>query len=248
MITQKNFTSLLLLLAIGGLVVLGSCKHELPIITVIPVDTTGTGGGGDGDSDLCDPDSVYFEKDILPMIISNCAMSGCHDAATHAEGVNLSSYASVMNTAEVVPFDPGDSKLYEVITENDVDDIMPPWPATPLSGDQVALISKWIQQGALNITCDANAGGCDSTNVTYSAVVAPILQTYCNGCHNAVTASGGIVLDEYGGAAAVALNGKLVGTISFADGFAAMPPGGSQMPSCEIAQIKKWVSDGAPDN
>lgn len=245
---ERHLSIIFLLLTFTVLLGLASCKHDIPVVPVIPVDTTGTDTTDNGiDSDLCDPDSVYFDMDVLPILLSNCAMSGCHDAYTQAEGVDLTSYESVMSTAEVEPFNPGESKLYKVITTNDVDDRMPP-SADPLSSAQIAIIQKWINQGALDLTCDANAGACDTTNVTWSGVVSPILQTYCNGCHNASNPSGGIVLSEYNGAAAVALNGKLVGTINFASGYAQMPPSGSKMPDCEIAQITKWVNDGAPNN
>ncbi|MBK9731416.1 MAG: hypothetical protein IPO83_09020 [Chitinophagaceae bacterium] len=249
----NHLSGIFLLPVFAGLLILASCKHDIPLVPTDPNDTTIIDTSGTdttvivGDSDLCDPDSVYFEKDVLPILTSNCAMSGCHDAETQAEDVNLTSYTSVMNTSDVEPFNPGNSKLYKVITTSDVDDRMPP-SGDPLTASQIAIIEKWINQGALNITCNANAGVCDTTNVTWSGVVSPILQTYCTGCHNAANASGGIILSEYGGAAAVALNGKLVGTITFANGFSQMPPSGTMMPSCEITQITKWVNDGAPNN
>lgn len=256
---KNQLTSFFIISAFLGLMALAGCKHDIALIPEIPVDTTdytptdttGTDTSGTDTTvvvDFCDPDSVYFENDILPILVSNCAMSGCHDATTHKEGVNLTSYNSVMSTGGVKPFNPGGSKLYKSITETEADDRMPPPPASPLTADQKALISKWIQQGALNLFCDANAGGCDTTNVTWSAAVAPILQTHCVGCHNASAASGGVVLNEYGGAAAVALNGKLVGSISAANGFIRMPPSGPLLSDCDITKITKWVGDGAPNN
>lgn len=248
MIKTNQSSTIFLLLVFTVLLALASCTHDIPVVPANPIDTTGNDTTGNViDSDFCDPDSVYFDKDVLPILISNCAMSGCHDAETHAEDVNLTSYESVMNTADVEPFNPGGSKLYKVITTNDVDDRMPP-SADPLSSVQIAIIQKWINQGAQYLTCDANAGACDTTNVTWSGIVSPILQTYCTGCHNASNASGGIVLSDYNGAAAAALNGKLLGTITFASGYVPMPPAGGAIPDCEIAQITKWVNDGAPDN
>lgn len=255
--SYKKYFNLLLVASVCFMI-LGGCRHDIPFVPsepVLPIDTSGDGGGGGGgggdndtNPDPCDPDSIYFETDILPILISNCAMSGCHDAASHEDGVILTSYNLVMNTADVKPFDLNDSKLYEAITDSDPDDRMPPPPNTSLSGDQVALIAKWINQGALNITCNANWDSCDTTNVTYSGTVAPILQTYCVGCHSGVYPDGGILLNQYTGVAAVALNGKLVGAITHSTGFSAMPPTGSMLPSCEIEQITKWVNDGAINN
>ena len=39
-----------------------------------------------------------FQQDVLPLIVSSCAMSGCHDAASAQEGVVLTSYSTIMNT------------------------------------------------------------------------------------------------------------------------------------------------------
>jgi len=258
---HKKYIDLFLIASICCLILLAGCRHEASVIPsepVIPTDTStgggGTGGGGGGgggdttNTDPCDPDSVYFETDVLPILISNCAKSGCHDAASHKDGVNLTTYEKVMSTAEVKPFDLEDSKLYEVITEDDLEDRMPPPPNASLTAEQVSNIAKWIQQGALNISCNPNGDGCDTTNVTYSATVAPILQTYCVGCHSGSAPAGGIVLNQYNGAAAVAVSGQLVGAITHAPGFTAMPLGGAMVPSCEIEQITKWVDDGAPNN
>lgn len=255
MIISKKYIALLMQAAICAMLLFSGCLHDSAVapadpLPVIPEDTTGTGGGTGGgtNTDPCDPDSVYFETDVLPILISNCAKSGCHDAASHEDGVNLTSYEKVMSTADVEPFDLEGGKLYEAITDSDPDDRMPPPPNASLTGEQVAIIAKWIQQGALNITCNANSGGCDTTNVTYSGTIAPILQTYCVGCHNTTLSSGGIVLSQYNGVAAVGLSGQLVGAITHSPGYTAMPLGGTMLPECEIAQITKWVNDGATDN
>lgn len=104
--------------------------------------------------DPCHPDTVYFERDIMPLLNSSCAKSGCHDAETAMDGVILNNYANVMSTGDVRPGNPNGSDLYEVITENDARKRMPPPPLPPLSNEQIALVQKWILQGAQNLTCD----------------------------------------------------------------------------------------------
>ncbi|MEO5674617.1 MAG: c-type cytochrome domain-containing protein [Chitinophagales bacterium] len=240
-------------------------------ITDLITDTTGNGGdsGGGGDSGNggdsggsdttgednsggipCDPDSVYFEADILPILISNCAKSGCHDEASHKDGIKLNSYENVINTADIEPYDLDAGKLYEVITESDPDDRMPPPPNDPLSSEEISLIALWIMQGAKDLHCDENSGGveCDLSNVTYSGTVAPILSTYCIGCHSEASASGGVVLATYSGVSTVALDGRLVGVITHSPGYVPMPFGGNKLPDCEIEQITEWVNNGAPNN
>jgi len=121
--------------------VIGSCKHELPgsQVNQIPV------GSG---SDPCDANKVYFEQQVLPILVSNCAKSGCHDNASHKEGVVLTSYSSVMNTGGVRAGNAGNSKLYNLINTSNSEDRMPPPPASPLTQQQKNLVYNWIQQGA----------------------------------------------------------------------------------------------------
>ena len=65
--------------------------------------TGGTGGGGiPPPTSNCSPDSVYFVNEIMPIISSNCTMSGCHDNITHAEGVNLTTYTNIMRYVRAV--------------------------------------------------------------------------------------------------------------------------------------------------
>lgn len=222
---------------------LAACRHE-PILPVDP------GPGLPTDSTQqkpCDPDTVYFETNVLPILISNCATATCHDATSRRDGVELTSYQAVMNSGVIKVSDPRSSDLYEAITDNDPKDVMPPPPRTQLNTEQIALILKWIQQGAKNLRCE-DAEECNITNVTYSASVAPILQTHCTGCHSGSSPSGGISLATHASVAAVAGNGKLYGSISHQAGFKAMPQGGSKLPACQIDQIKTWIDAGAPNN
>src|SRR5512138_3493927 len=69
-------------LVMGVLViVLSSCKHQIPGIN----DSPGSNDNNPPASSTCSADSVYFQQQVLPVFVSNCAMSGCHDNATHKE-------------------------------------------------------------------------------------------------------------------------------------------------------------------
>ena len=37
----------------------------------------------------CNPDTVYFQNTILPLVVSSCATTGCHDQKSHKDGVVL---------------------------------------------------------------------------------------------------------------------------------------------------------------
>lgn len=89
---------------------------------------------------------------------------------------------------------------------------------------------------------------CDTANVTYALTVTPLLQGNCIACHNSSLPSGNVNLSTYAGVRTVALNGRLVGTISHAAGFPAMPQGAAKLPDCDISKIRKWVTDGALNN
>lgn len=196
-------------------------------------DTTGTGGGTGGSSLVC------FEGDILPLFQSGCAISGCHDSKTKAEGYVFDTYANITKKG-VKPGNPDASKILQVIKSGE----MPPKGYTDFTADQISLISKWIEEGAQNTT---NCAGCDSAVFTYSGAVAPIMTTNCTGCHSSTNASGGINLSTYAGVKTVALNGRLMGAINKAPGYIAMPPSGT-LSDCNIQQLQKWIDAGTPNN
>jgi hypothetical protein len=87
---------------------------------------------------------------------------------------------------------------------------------------------------------------CDTTNVTYSKTITPIMNNYCTSCHSGSLPSGGINLTAYQGVQAVAANGQLMKAIN-GNGVPKMPPSGS-LPSCRISQIEIWINDGMPNN
>ena len=232
----------------NGTIILGlilflvvSCKHEipLPIISNVPVDI------GNGNTLPCDSDSVYFNQQILPFLIANCAQSGCHDAASHQDGVTITSYQTLMNSGIIEIGDPNDGDLIEVITDTDPSDRMPPPPAPLLTAQQIQLIQTWIAQGAQNLNCD---GGCDTSNVTFNAVIKPIMQNKCQGCHQGTSPGGGVNLSTYLGVQGSAIDGSLLGSIEHGSGWSAMPKNSSKLPDCDIAKIRIWVNAGAPNN
>ncbi len=227
------------------------CQFDKVDVLGEPIDTTGnndtTGNEDTTIASNCDPNIIYFEKDVLPIIASSCAKSGCHDVISHQEGVVLNNYTNIMNTGDIKPGDPEDSKLYEYITEDDEDKRMPPPPNQRLTSAQISVIRKWIEQGAQNLTCNEGTV-CDDSNVTFSGTVAPILNKSCIGCHNPNFVSGGIILTTHGGASAVANSGRLYGAISHASGFSPMPKSGNKLNACNIKLIKKWIDNGAPNN
>ena len=196
-----------------------SCKHEnLPYVN---------------------GDSICFERDILPIFVSNCAMSGCHDANTRAEGYDLSNYASIVKRG-IKSGNPADSEIWEGIDDGS----MP--PKGSLTAIQKSYIKTWIAAGAKNgINCYV---GCDSNVFTYSAGVSKIM-SQCTGCHSGTNPSGKIDLSNVAGVKSVALSGRLVGSVKQLSGFVSMPPYGSpKLSDCQITQIQKWINNGCKND
>lgn len=221
------------------LTILNSCRHE---ISDLSGGGSGSGGGNPTPTSTCNPDSVYFVNQIMPIISSNCTTSGCHDNITHADGVNLTTYTKIMRY--VVPGNSGNSKLYKVVIKTN-GDRMPPPPMPPLSTAQKTLIQKWINQGAKNNNC---IGSCDSAVFTYSGAVKPIMDNKCVGCHNPASLGGNIDLSTYTSIKVSALNGKLYGSVAHQPGYSAMPKNSAKLSDCEITQIQKWITAGSLNN
>jgi mono/diheme cytochrome c family protein len=189
----------------------------------------------------CSPDTVYFQNTIGPLINSTCAMSGCHDATSKASGVNLSTYANIVKY--VSAGNAAGSTLYTITKSGK----MPTGSGNAkYTTAQLAQLQTWINQGAKNNFCTS----CDTT-YTYAKAVAPLITTYCIGCHSAsaaVASGGSIDLSTYTQVKVYATNGRLYGSVNHTAGYSAMPKNQAQLSTCQIAQFKKWIDAGAINN
>ncbi|MBS1915396.1 MAG: hypothetical protein JST87_03905 [Bacteroidetes bacterium] len=238
----------LTIFAIIVLINLG-CRHEIQFPKT-------SGGGSDTSGtttptppppppitgSACSPDTVYFTNVILPLLTSNCAMSGCHNGTSGGDAgdYTLNTYAGIMKI--VSPGNASGSKLVSVISNGS----MPPKGHTAITTAQLTQIKTWINQGALNNTCTSSS--CDTTNVTYANSITPILQSNCTGCHSGGSPSGGVDLTTYANVLIQINNGKLWGDVSHASGYNAMPVGGASLSACDLNIINNWIKKGAPNN
>lgn len=235
----------IIVLALMGLAFL-ACTHEPYYLE--PVDTDGLvidDGTDPGAivSSTCDSDTVYFQNQILPIFISSCAVSGCHDQTTHEEGLVLTNYDNIMRG--VVAGNPSQSKYYKVITLEETDDLMPQDPTTGqgyrLPDEQIALIKKWIEQQAYNNYCEE----CDTTDYTFSTRISPIVGTSCatsTGCHASGSSYGEFT--SYNNIKPYVDNGSIYDRVITQK---SMPPSGA-LPECDIEVLKKWIEAGAPND
>lgn len=89
---------------------------------------------------------------------------------------------------------------------------------------------------------------CVTTNISYDANVATILQANCYVCHSSAVNSGNVTLDNYNAVKTQAISGKLLGTIKHSSGYIPMPQNASKLNSCDISKIEQWINDGARNN
>ncbi|MBX7183082.1 MAG: hypothetical protein K1X82_13300 [Bacteroidia bacterium] len=237
----------LFVLSMLAVLIMPSCKHHpddlVPADTTQnPIDTT-TNPIDTLVCDTCPEGVVSFSEDIQPIFNSQCAQAGCHDAATHEEGLVLNTYQNIMATTDIAEKGLG-SDVWEALNETG-DDMMP--PNGPLSNDQLNLIKAWIQQGAQNTTC-THTCGCDTNQVSYSQFVAPKLQSFCIGCHSNSSSQGGVNLSGYANVMTYAQNGKLMKCINWESGVSAMPKGAQKLNDCTISKIQSWINQGSLNN
>ncbi len=92
----------------------------------------------------------YFKKHVAPILIEKCV--SCHDPKEKAGGLNLEhfdGFTALGDSEEdlVEPGDPDASMIIELITPVDGEAEMPQ-DAPPLSEKEIAVIRKWIKDGA----------------------------------------------------------------------------------------------------
>ena len=99
---------------------------------------------------------------VADLLSSRCAITACHSGAAPQGGLDLTvaaGYAELVNVPSsaqpaVDRIEPGDvttSYVYRKVTAEAsiTGTVMPPPPLAPLSSGEIALIRKWIEDGAI---------------------------------------------------------------------------------------------------
>ena len=107
-------------------------------------------GGGQGA--LCAAGEVDYERHIKPLFVHKCAV--CHGSRKQQAGLRLDAGVLIRkggdNGPVVVPGEAAESVLIRKVTAEDPDERMPPdGEGAPLDAGQVALLSAWIDAGAV---------------------------------------------------------------------------------------------------
>lgn len=101
---------------------------------------------------------VSFGKDIAPLLQRRCV--ACHGEESTKGGYRLDSFQRLSKAGDsdlpsLVAGKPNESELYRLLVESDPHDRMPQ-KADPLPAPEIALIERWIKEGAGNDGGPAN--------------------------------------------------------------------------------------------
>ena len=94
-------------------------------------------------------EKVSFSRDVAPVLLQKC--QACHGARKAKGALRVDSFARLLVGGDggeaIAPGKPDDSPLYELIASADADERMPK-DSDPLSKQQIALVRRWIEEGA----------------------------------------------------------------------------------------------------
>jgi len=197
----------------------------------------------------------FFEKRVRPVLAENCF--SCHGEELQMAGLRLDSRQAILKGREnghivVKPGDPENSPLIRAIRHRG--EIKMP-PTGRLSEEEIQVITEWVRMGVPWPEEAATAPNSDAREF-FEEHIRPILVDRCYACHTD-SASGGFRLDSResllrGGSRGPAIiPGKpeeslLIRAVSRIDSNLMMPLVGEKLSDQEIANLKAWISMGAP--
>ncbi len=207
---------------------------------------------GQSPQPLTEVQREFFETNIRPVLISDCHT--CHDD-TRLGGLSLMSRDDMLiggtSGAAVVPGDPAASLLIQAVLETDEAKRMP--KGEPRLGDlEIGNLQEWVLDGAYwpGVAVES----LESKASFFEEHVLSVIAFKCFTCHTN-TKMGGLQLDTLegmltGGNSGPVIvpgdpDGSLLVTAIKRTGPLQMPKNGSMLSPNEIADIVKWVEDGA---
>ena len=131
--------------------------------------------------------TLTYTKDILPIFTSTCL--DCHGPDEARRMLNLRLDTQNFLTSHLVPGDPGNSLIFQRISEEDMIRIMPPASSgRTLTESQIKTVRDWIEAGAewgeeLNAVQQADLIQAAERQVVFAREVRPILSRNCFQCH-----------------------------------------------------------------
>lgn len=170
-----------------------------------------------------DIDPYYFNT-IEPIMNQSCATSGCHDATTKADGIELTSFDKVKDAFV-------DEDAWDEITSNRM-----PVGSTLSQADKDA-IEAWIESDYTD--------GVVETPATYVSDIAPLINQGCatSSCHDSSLPKADLDLSTYElTKTAFTVTGSLSSLGRIKSGN--MPKNGTPFTQTQIDLIENWINNG----
>ncbi len=174
----------------------------------------------------------------------------CHNPNRARAEVDLSSYDKMFGMSEYFstitePGMPEQSALYTEVFKGS----MP--PRTKLSADEIDYIKRWIAEGAVEVA--PKVLPLSQTKATFANLSERILKDKCVRCHNPEKARADVDLSTYDKMfgyseyfSVVTEAGNPEGSSLYTEVFKGNMPPRNPLSAEEIAFIKRWISEGAP--
>lgn len=90
-----------------------------------------------------------------------------------------------------------------------------------------------------------NAVYCDTTDIGYTASIAPIMSNSCNGCHSGATPEDNVITNTYEGLKEIVDDGRLWKTVNHEPPYSPMPKDLAKLNDCDLTKISIWLRNGA---
>ena len=217
------------------------------------------------------PSGVSFVGEVVPILVEKCGE--CHVTGSRGR-LSMASFADLGKGGKSGPaLTPGSgegSRMIKSIKSGDM-----PRNGGKLSPEQLATLTKWIDEGARFDGADPAAslmnsmalvGGPERVELQVAAAtgkegalfsrdVGPALLANCMGCHSIKLTLGDLRLDPFtrllrgGKSGVIVVPGQPDASLLIRKlkglAGARMPMGGPPLPDATIAKIARWIADGA---
>ena len=113
-----------------------------------------------------DEAETFFESKVRPLLVEKCFE--CHAEKKQQGGLRLDSRAALLRGVDevpaIVPGKPDESRLLQVVAYDELDTQMP--PDGKLTNEQIAILTRWIKDGAIFPGDEQATGGLSNYPLT----------------------------------------------------------------------------------
>ena len=215
---------------------------------------------------------VSFTKQVAPLLVAKCG--GCHVNQAKGE-FSMATFAGLQKGSKEggIVIQPGSGQNSRIVEEIQTGNM--PRGGGKVSPDELALLSKWIDQGAKFDGADMNAPianlaaaepekpavmvkveqATGKEDVLYARDIGPVIVSNCLNCHGTENPRGQLSLATFNGILKGGGSGTIIAPGNPAESLlikklrglagARMPLNRPALEEAAIAKIEKWIADGA---